>query len=773
MLAHRLLRLILPLAILLPHTPASAEAAWPLVQRPDVLDSLRENKTAWDTKINGAHPRLFFDAAGLRRLRSAFPANRYHDLVTGKLAAILSKPIPPYVTPAEDAKLGNLGDVSQLWERAVGDEIVLLAYASLVDDSPALRQRLKDEVIQVCNYPTWGNDPGYPNGDLACAHMARAVAIAWDWHPDLWQPGDRNLIIDAVRQRAGALLAGLYGKTYWDNRYVENHNHISASALGLCGLAFFDDIPDAPEWLAAARLDFQNVMHYSAPDGSSPEGLSYWTYSLCFILQYIEGTRGIIDSADLYNAPFLRHGIQFRLYSSTPDLHGTLPWGDSVAKDYEGPRFYLHRLAAQYGDGAGEWLAENIPFGEQGAADVAVWCALWGNTGVPPVKPRETDFHFPVSDIVTTRSGWGAGAYMLTMKSGFNNRNHAHLDAGAIALCFNSDWLLTAPRYGNNGYRVPPAYWRSEGPRWQFFCTSTESHSALLINGTNERFDPQARGTIDQYLSSPSWCWASEDLTQAYHGVTAVRRGILHARNDYILVMDSISAPAPVTVDWLAQMAPGCISQSGDNALLATLGSGQLRVEMLSPPEPFASRKPASRFVDKPAKLIDTFTVAQNSAAAAYLALLQPGPANAPLSPLTHEIAGQTAGMLHLVIHGQPWTDDLFWSKDQSPIDINLTTVKGAAKANMMTFRTHVRVFEGFCASGLRDLQLPEFHLTPPQPCEIAAEKNADGSWSLTADRDVQGSIVCPEGFSVRPQPAAEGAPCRLLISRTRLSATQ
>jgi hypothetical protein len=232
--------------------------------------------------------------------------------------------------------------------------------------------------------------------------------------------------------------------------------------------------------------------------------------------------------------------------------------------------------------------------------------------------------------------------------------------------------------------------------------------------------------------------------------------------------MDSISSPAPVTVDWLAQMVPGCVLESNSNAVRATLGAGQLRVEMLSPPQPFVSRKPASLIIDKPAKFINTYAVEQTSTAATFAVLLEPGAANAPLPALQHQIAGESASRLHMVIQAASWTDDVFWSKDQASIDVPLPgKAKSTVNAGMVTYRTRAHDCTSLCATGVRELQLLGLRLAPSHPCHIALEKMPDGSWVLDSDRDLQGSIVCEPGVSIHAEKPSEVTPCRLIISNS------
>ncbi len=633
-----------------------------------VQQSLKKHAPAWEEKIEAlGRPRLLLDQAGLEKMRQRFLAAQDSPEVKALVSSaseISARNLPEYISPEEYArrKGKTLFDANgQLWMREVGNDIVALTVAAALEQSPKLKEKLHDLVIRACTYPTWGQQAAAPeNMDLACAHMARGIALAWDWFPDLWTAEDRALILKVISERAGRLLAGLYGQAYWARAYEDNHNQVDCCALAWCGIAFYNDIPQAPEWLAAARLAYKNIAQAYPKDGSSTEGLPYWSYGMSFILQYIEGTRQVIDSADLYQREFLRNTATFRLNASTSGLEGTLPWGDAPSRDFYGPHHLLRRLASVHGDASAEWLANNIPWAPQGGADVKAFDFLWG--GQVEGKPRlALDYHSWDTDTAVTRSGWGGGDYLLAIRSGFTNRNHSHLDAGALALAFGAEWLLTTPGYGKGSGE--PRFWDRTGGRWTYFSNSTESHCTLLINGRNQRHDLNARGTIEKFFSTPDWMYADINLSKAYRGDNLVHREILHRRGSYILVRDTVRSlreePEKLSVEWLAQL-PAEPEVDGD-ALEVKAESGRLRLTMLSPAEPFSRRQPTAPNVDVDASAIHTYSVAASGTDLHFLALLQPIFGRGAVSELKAEICERTDSFAHLKITSAESIDHVFY----------------------------------------------------------------------------------------------------------------
>ncbi len=697
-IACSLLAFVWPLmaADLKPEDPASAapvKSERPFVIREAAMQRVQSEESRWRANLprqSGA-PRLFFNAEEWRALavRAASPAEtRFFDEVLAQ--AEETKPAPAYRSPENSTTKRPIPIQAQeeLWQRPVGDNLVLLALAAVLrPDNTKIRQTLRESVLTVCSYPQWGKRNR--NSDLACAHIARGMAIAYDWVPDLWSEQDRALIHETIRVRMGVMLAGLYGKAYWARGYSENHNHVDIAALGLCGLAFLDKIPAAAEWLAAAQINFETVMRFTRADGSSPEGVPYWSYGLSFILQYIEGVRRILPEAGaLYEAAYLRNATAFRLASSTSGFGGLMQWGDAINRDFYGPQHLLYRLASVYRDEGAQYMAKHVTIEPRGGKDVFVWQALWYDPAIKAAPPHELDHHMTDGDIVGTRSGWTEGDYLLAIKSGFTRRNHSHLDAGALALAFGNEWLVTTSGYGRGGGQKE--FWQGVGPRWTFQSNATESHTTLLINGCNQKFDTGVRGTIRNFFSNADWCWTDIDLTSVYNDVQSVRRRVLHRRGDYILVFDNVNgvtvpagakADAKPLVEWLLQTSMAGELQKDDHHVVRVSGqTGGLDVRLLVPGNVlFAPYQPRSKHLDVAPDRLKSWTAQKTGADVEFVTLLEPRFKNAP-SRIQAKVTRDEDGILIVNVTGRErdaasgkdqaskeWTDTIMLAPPPAP----------------------------------------------------------------------------------------------------------
>lgn len=724
---------------------ASAIANEPAPDRDAALVRLERDLPGWRERLPATRPRTFFTPAQWQALPGRWSGagaedRRYVDLVMTRAEAVAASEPPVYRAPEElaGANASTLFNLRQeLWQRPVGDKMVLLSFALALRDEPRFREALRAHVLAACRYPTWGRPMAetepFPNGDLAAAHVGRGVAIAYDWHPGLWNEEEKALIRETVRARYAGLLVAAYGGLWWNDNFQDNHNHVNMAGLGIAGLVFLDEIPEAAEWLAHAANNFDRVAREANADGSSPEGVPYWSYSLSFFLQYIEATRPVLGAEALYASPFLREAARYRIASSVPGLDGTLPWGDAPQRDYYGPQHILHRLAAEYRNPAAQFLAEHLPYGPNGpggasnieANDVAVFAALWRDPQLPSERPAQLDYHLPVGDLVTTRSGWSGQDYLLAIKSGYNNRSHSHLDAGAIAFAYGNRWLVVTPGYGT-GF-ASRDFWDSNGPRWEYFSNRTESHSTLVIDGRNQSFDrTKARGRVTGFVTTRDHCWTEIDLAAAYEGIEQVRRQVLHRRGAYILVLDRMRDDEPHEVEWLLQTPPSAIEREGG----VDIGeeTGRLRVEMLGGREGFHSRSPDTAKVDVAAGKLKSWAVARQGTEVDFAALLVPRAAGTSSARVRGE-RSFTGDRSVTTIRGDDFVDTILAGESTAELSVD----GFSARASVMVSRRHEHGVALFAVETSR-VGADGFTVHLAQPGGVELTRVAPDVWRLEAN---------------------------------------
>ncbi len=700
---------------------------WPPIKQSDAQNlALRQGDT-WKKLYNNNKILMGLGPNGadkLQQLINSSDPNSKALLAQVMNAAdrIIKETVPVYKDPSQFVNNGQtaLTASNELWMRPVSDKVVLLAVALRVTNNNAYRQHLHDLVMALCQFPSWGTGPA--NADLVAGHASRAIAMAWNWIPDLFMGAERQLVLNTVRTRVNVLCSAIYGKAggYWASAYLTNHNPVSVAGAGMSGLAFINDIPEAKEWLAASWLDFQQVAQHSYSDGSSPEGTAYWAYGLSFTLQFIEAVNGALPSYDLYNSAFLKEAANYRINNSTPGFTHAICWGDSYRDDFSGPQHFLLRLASQYNIGEAAYVAYHQVNGCGGGDDTKAWAWLWSQPAVAQKAPTQLDYHAPVYDLVNSRSGWGDDDYVFSLKSGFNNRSHAHLDAGSFALLVGSDWLIPMPFYGKGGSSKD--FWDQSKGRWSYFSNATESNSTFIINRGIQRFDLAARGTIDRFESYDDAMITECDLSQAWADVNAARRKIFHKRGEYIIVQDNIDLKSPGQVEWLLQVPPNGVVNS--NSVNIQGRNGSATVTLLAPATDLTVRESVSEKKDAQA-IGNTLGASVSGKTAAFTAVIEPKIRSREYIERAYSVADD--GTIEIRSPGAEerlkFSDNAAAMKDQK--------TKTSATARLMYVKTTQDHVSEIIVSDAQNLSAGNIQLSSESPFSADLIKADGQSWKL------------------------------------------
>lgn len=702
---------------------------WPAVSAADAQLLAKQEEVQWKKNYSGKNILMGLGPNGAAKLKSLLASS---DPETKLLFAqmlkeaelSLTKPLPVYYTPAQAMSTGKTQAVAdnEEWQRWWGDQTVLMTVAARASDKAAYKQRLHDLVLIMCKFTTWG--AAIPNADLAAGHISRSIALAWNWYPDLWKEDERRMIIDTVRTRMNTLCQHIYGgpgKAWWAGYYLANHNQVPVNGAAFCGVAFINDIPEASEWLAASWLNFQQVIKHSYADGSCAEGTAYFSATVSFILQFIEGTNGIIPSYDLYNSPFLKNAATYRINNSTPGLDAIICWGDSDPHDYAGPIHYLLRLSSQNNDGQARYIASNMSNGLSGGQDVKAWAWLWSLPTVEESAPVNLDYHATVSDMFNSRSGWKKDDYIFSFKSGYTNTLHSHLDAGSFALVLGRDWLLPMPGYG--GGKVNGDFYDRNNGRWQYLSNSTEANNTLIIDQQQQRHNADARGTIDHYTSFENTMTAECDLTAAYNGATNVRRKIFHKRGEYIIVKDDLTLKGEGMVEWLLQIPPQSVVRN--NTIDIEGKDGKVKVKLLWPETPLSKRDPFSAKLDLPKTQGYTLAASAKGSQANFIAVIEPKINNRETTERTFTVTPEGA-----VLVIAPGTRETILFADSAFLLTDKNTAVSAV-ARIMAVKTSADELSEVTATDATKLTLVPLQLRSSEVFDATIIRHGK-SWQLT-----------------------------------------
>ena len=571
---------------------------------PAKVDSARVSLLSFATDRNDQkpleHPYLFFQNGGVRRAQ--INAATTHKKIWRPIQTFT------YENLSEALPEKSNREWSQTDFRNYGNQLSVFAFTCLIEESEDVCALAKETLLTMIEWEQWGNKE---RRDLGQAHIMIGVALAYDWlYADLTK-GERDQVRATLGAWAEKMLEASQGPkvnewgNWWRKSYAQNHHWTNNSALGMVGLALWDEDPRAKSWVdvAATELEKFQLLLNGIEDGSWHEGIHYQNYGLTMTLPFLVNLRQL-RGIDLLPATYLEKYVEWRLYNYAPgSWEPLLSYGDynfDWGNGYH-PSNILRFAAAEYQDGSAEWLAQQLA--EDGGRRPSVWSAPWqlfeffyydpAVVSRSPSALSESKF-FPDIDAVVWRTGWQKSDLQFSLRSGAYggryiyetfttgqppwevpctetrcelNFSHDHDDALNFTIRRGNEWLM--PETEGNGKR------------------DTAYHNTLLVDGKGQYRPPDDKyrhadeiagtdGLITQVVDLPDFKYLSADATRRYKhfdDIENVTRQVLYLQPDYFLMLDQIVAKEAHTFTWIGHFA-GDVKQN-ENWVWSQSESGQ------------------------------------------------------------------------------------------------------------------------------------------------------------------------------------------------------
>jgi len=326
-----------------------------------------------------------------------------------------------------------------------------------------------------------------------------------------------------------------------------NLRAVPAASLGIGALAIRGQDDRADGWLDQAVRNTRAILGLFNPDGSYHEGFGYATGTLLHIFgflnahQRVDGSIRWADEIDLEGMVTYYLAMQAgRKPDGTPDIvNFSDAWNSG---SYCVPAWLARQLEGTPAGNVAQFAVERASYSNS-YLDV-----LWVDPDRPVSHPPESDLNVRLdSDWIACRTGWAADDAVLAFRSG-GPGNHEHADRNHLFYKVYGERLLTDP--------LKSAYdWRQ--PKW--LLRLTEAHNTILIDGKGHQYHDGSEGTnpsqaeahITRYEDGGDRVGWTSDATPAYalanDAITRVRRTVLFAKPDVVVVLDEINASSPVS----------------------------------------------------------------------------------------------------------------------------------------------------------------------------------------------------------------------------------
>ncbi len=502
-----------------------------------------------------SHPRAFFRPEKLAELRAS-ATTMTAEFAALKKAADASLRVPIMLQPKPWAdNTWNMKEWLKYYGEITTASRVLqdAGFAYAVSGDPKYAARAREWMLA---FASW--DPDGPTSVNVNDEQTMAIVVstcrAYSWTRDRLSPADAAAIRAMMRARCAALYRHLRRAPYEQFPY-DSHSGRIWHMLGEAAMIFYDEIPEAPEWLDYAMTIFHGWYPiWGDPDGGWAEGLHYWTGYNEFISTWLDELRGVLG-IDGSRKPFYAHVADFPMYVGPP---GGAVGGFGDFSEARPPK-NRGRVAAAFATARHnpewQWYAQAVGWDWQ-PAPMRYLAAFQAKPVPRPPAPASVLKVF-------AHAGWAVFNSALTdaannvqfhmRSSPYGNVSHSHSDQNNIVLgAFGSPLLV------NTGMRDHYGSDFCKGWYW-----ATVGHNCVLLGGEGQGRGLKTKGAIEASGSGPAagFAWAVGNATPAYGGgARLMRRYAAFVRGETMVLLDDVDADttgvdlmfhgrAPFTVD--------------------------------------------------------------------------------------------------------------------------------------------------------------------------------------------------------------------------------
>jgi oligo-alginate lyase len=555
-----------------------------------LLADVVRGQSATDAVPETIHPRLFYNAASLERLREMLTADVAANAALKKRGEELSAAalIPESAAMHGQGQHANYGEPgNQMSEMG----LTLGLLFQLTGDK-RYAEKLREAMLYYANYVRWTGQsfehraPAWFS-ELDTAKFSFGYATGYDALHAFLSNTDRKTIADAMVR-----LSVLPTLNDWviPGRRIHSfdsmgHNWwgVCVAGAGLCALALLGDDERAQGWIDAADAGFEQWFKYQGNvlqnrvatferSGPSYEGVNYTKYGVTEYLHYRLAWQNTWPGRKAAHMEPLDHVANFFLQTLYPTSSGSLAvnFNDS-SLEVDATETILLLIACGIGSPeAGRYLKQvhSHPSG--------TLVSLLKQWPVPiALADAPNSSIYPGMGWAIMRSSWENDATLLTMKSGYT-WNHAHADAGSYILFKDG-----MPLIRDSGTCV---YDRQE--YHNYYCQS-RAHNVILFNGAGQppedilsgcKFPGRMHSLIDglglKYVcadaTGPMARWFSRNYR---HWIWS---------GDVILILDDVCAHTAGRMDWLLHFE-GKYKTNPDGTVALKNGRAEAIVKMVYP----------------------------------------------------------------------------------------------------------------------------------------------------------------------------------------------
>jgi hypothetical protein len=546
--------------------------AMPLPERQELLG-----------RIPASHPRLFVRPEQMDELRSRAQGD-LTDLYKERLrkADNLLKKLPSTDEPPKYGReiVKNSDEWRTIWwgnrrlvQRTLG-AAAELGFVWQLSKEDKYGQAARRILMECAKWDPKGST-GFRYNDEAGMPYNYFFSRTYTFINELLSESERQKCREVMKVRGDEMYSRLYPRHIW--RPYGSHSNRAWHFLGEIGIAFYDEIPAAEEWVWFAANVFANLYPvWNDSDGGWHEGMAYWASYISRFTWWADIMKAAFG-VDAFDKPYFSQCGYFPMYAVPPGTKSG-GFGDcTTAFKSKNCARLVSVLAAQAANPYWSWFAQ-----EHGVKDFGGGYIGFLRSSLPKIEAKKPD-NLPQSIVFR-----GVGqAYLNTDLTSAANNIQIHFKSspfGTVSHGYNSQnsFLLYVGGerlFLRSGRR--DSYGTAHHKNWMWH---TKSDNCITVNGESQlRHSPYGAGRIVEFKTDSDFDYLVGDASQAYAAhIKRFTRRILFVKPEVVVIWDSLEAPEPSTFEWRLHTG-NAMKINGQHDILATNRMGGCKVDFLYP----------------------------------------------------------------------------------------------------------------------------------------------------------------------------------------------
>ena len=541
------------------------------------------NREELERRIPDSHPRLFFkreDITQLKELAAGSLASQWQQLVD-RADALLKNPPDTSEPPLYQKDMERKGEEwKKVWwgnrVRAVKltDAAATLAFVYRLSGDEQYGQAARALMMAFCEWDPKGST-NYNYNDEAAMPLLYYPSRTYTWAYDVFTDEERDRIRSVMKIRGEDCFNHLRFRHHLWHPYA-SHSNRAWHWLGEVATVFYDEIPEAPEWLSYSMTIFYTCYPvWGGADGGWHEGQAYWVSYLSRFMYWALVLDSIYD-INAFDKPFFKRAGDFGLYTCPP---GTKfgAFGDQVVNcGSRNIASFMGLMGAVSCNPYWKWFAEQHGDVNPGGYFGFLVAAQGRNieARLPDDLPSSKVFRDVGIAALNTNLSDGMKNIQVHFKSSpYGTQSHGYNANNAFLVNIDGERALI--RSGKRDIYGSPHH-----KEWMWH---TKSDNAILVNGEGQfRHTHEAVGDITHFFTSDTLDVVAGEAGASYENLNRWCRRVLFFKPGVVVIHDILDAKEAAQFQWLLH-AQAPFELAEDKVALQIENVGRIDVRFLTP----------------------------------------------------------------------------------------------------------------------------------------------------------------------------------------------